>query len=105
MRLARLGCNIAVHYHTANDIANELVKDMRSLGVEAKAFGADLSNYDGVRQLHSQVTESLGQLDILFNNAGVTVKTVGADGNIEDVSPEEFEVTWRNNTGTHYLVR
>ena len=75
-----------------------------TFGVRAKAFQADLSSYDGVRRLHAAVVESLGHPDVLFNNAGVSLKVIGADGDIENISPEEFETTWRINTGTHYLV-
>ena len=104
IRLARLGCDIAVHYNSAGKAAAELVTKLKDLGVRAEPFQADLSSYDGVRALHSAVVVSLGNPDVLFNNAGITTKVIGAQGNIEDISPEEFEATWRTNTGTHYLV-
>ncbi|KAL5508399.1 hypothetical protein ACEPAH_6018 [Sanghuangporus vaninii] len=103
-RLARLGCDIAVHYHSAERTAAELVENLKSFGVRAQAFQADLSTYNGVRKLHVAVVESLGNPDVLFNNAGVTTKVIGADGDIEKISPEEFETTWRSNTGTHFLL-
>lgn len=104
LHLAGLGCNIAVHYHAAENIANALVIELSSLGVKAAAFQADLSTYEAVRKLHEAVVESLGHPDILFNNAGVTNSKIGPAGDIQSVSPEEFEATWRTNTGTHYLV-
>ncbi|EJD01003.1 NAD-binding protein [Fomitiporia mediterranea MF3/22] len=104
LRLAGVGCSIAVHYNSAQSIAVELAAKLRGLGVRAASFQADLSSYDGVRALHAAVVSSLGNPDILFNNAGVTTKVIGADGNIEDISPEAFEMTWRTNTGTHYLL-
>lgn len=57
-----------------------------------------------MRKLHKEVVEGLGNPDILFNNAGVTGTRTGPQGDIQLVSPEEFESTWRTNTGTHYLV-
>ena len=104
-RLARLGCDIAVHYNAAEKTAAELVENLKSSGIRAQAFQADLSTYDGVRKLYATVVESIGHPDVLFNNAGVTTKTIGADGDIESITPEEFETTWRSNTGTHFLVR
>lgn len=104
LTLANLGCNIAVHYHSALDAAEALVVELTSYGVKAAAFQADLSEYDAVRRLHAEVTTKLGHPDILFNNSGITGTRIGPSGNIQDISPEEFEKTWRTNTGTHYLL-
>ena len=53
LALAALGCSIAVHYHSAADDAGELVKQLEATGVRAKAFQADLGNYDDVCKLYS----------------------------------------------------
>lgn len=52
--LAAMGCAIAVHYHSSTDVANELVKELRSKGVKAEAFKADLTKYEEVRYLLTQ---------------------------------------------------
>jgi 3-oxoacyl-[acyl-carrier protein] reductase len=46
---AALGCLIAVHYNSAADTVEEVVKQLESKGVKAKAFQANLGNYDDVR--------------------------------------------------------
>ncbi|KAF7760821.1 hypothetical protein Agabi119p4_10230 [Agaricus bisporus var. burnettii] len=84
--------------------AEELVLNLEKLGVKAVAFRADLSNYDNVRQLHTDVVNTLGNPDILFNNSGILNGALGPNGNIQDVSVEKFEETWRTNTGTAYLL-
>ncbi|THH07469.1 hypothetical protein EW145_g3360 [Phellinidium pouzarii] len=107
LNLARFGCDIAVHYNSARDKANALVHELLTIpggGVRAEVFQADLSTYDGARALHADVVAKLGHPDVLFNNAGVTTKLIGPNGNIEDITPEMFEETWRSNTGTHYLL-
>ncbi|KXN91312.1 3-oxoacyl-[acyl-carrier-protein] reductase FabG [Leucoagaricus sp. SymC.cos] len=105
LALARLGCSIAVHYNSAEAKANELVKELEGLpGVRAAAFQADLSGYDGARKLHADVVRVLGHPDILFNNAGVVSSVIGPNGNIQDISAETFEATWRTNTGTAFLL-
>lgn len=81
------------------------MEHITSLGVQAAAFQADFTTYDAVRKLHADVLSKLGHPDILFNNAGLTGSRIGPMGNIQDVTPEEFEHTWKANTGTHYLVR
>jgi 3-oxoacyl-[acyl-carrier protein] reductase len=65
---------------------------------------ADLSVYDGVRQLYTEVVQKLGHPDVLFNNAGATNSVIGPQGDIQNVSIEEFESTWRLNAGSSYLV-
>jgi len=46
--LAALGCDVAVHYHRAAGTAEQLVAELKSVKVEAKAFQADLNDYDDV---------------------------------------------------------
>jgi NAD(P)-dependent dehydrogenase (short-subunit alcohol dehydrogenase family) len=103
--LAKLGCSIAVHYNSAEAKAKQLVQELQAHpDVKAASFQADLSNYDNVRKLHADVVKTLGDPDILFNNAGVLGGVIGPHGNIQDVSVETFEATWRANTGSAYLV-
>ena len=102
--LASLGCSIAVHFNSAASTAESLVDDLRTKhNVKAEHFQADLSNYDGVRQLHQKVVQKLGSPTILFNNAGLTAGKQGVK-DISDVSIEVFEETWRANCGSAYLL-
>lgn len=100
--LALLGCSVAVHYNSAASAAKDLVVELRKQNVTAECFQADLSEYDNVRLLHKQVTEKMGSPNILFNNAGITVKHGVRD--IAEVSIEMFETTWRANCGSAFLL-
>ncbi|KAF9005080.1 NAD-binding protein [Cyathus striatus] len=93
LALARRGCSIAVHYHSAVNKANTLVQELKNIGVSAEAFQADL-----------KVVQKMGNPDILFNNSGVTGTRTGPQGDIQSVSVEEFESTWKTNTGSSYLL-
>jgi 3-oxoacyl-[acyl-carrier protein] reductase len=105
LALARRGCSIAVHYHSAKAKAEVLVFELINIpGVRAVVFQADLSSYDNVRKLHAEVVQQMGHPDVLFNNSGITNSVIGPNGNIEDVSVEEFEQTWKVNTGSSYLL-
>ncbi|PFH49530.1 hypothetical protein AMATHDRAFT_147496 [Amanita thiersii Skay4041] len=104
LALARHGCSIAVHYHSAQDSANELVSSIQSMGVRATAFQADLSTYDGVRKLYAEVVGKMGHPNVLINNAGILGKVIGPEGDIQDISIDLFEHTWRTNTGTGFLL-
>ena len=101
--LAALHCNIAVHYNSARDDADALVRQLQSKGVKAAAFQADLSAYDAVRRLHQEVTAALGDPTILFNNAGLN-GGVNRVKEISEVSIEVFESTWRANCGSTFLL-
>ena len=103
LALARLKCNIAVHYNTAADTAATLVSELQSLGIEVHAFQADLSSYEDTRKLHAAIVKELGHPTILFNNAGLTMGKSGVK-DISEISMEEFEQTWRANCGTAFLL-
>lgn len=100
--LALIGCNIAVHYNAAVEKANTLVAELTDAGVKAHAFQADLSSYDEARRFHKEVTDTMGDPVILFNNSGITLKSDVKD--ITEVSVDDFEKTWRTNCGTAYLL-
>ncbi|KAH9857428.1 3-oxoacyl-reductase [Lenzites betulinus] len=105
---ARNGCSIAVHHSGPHSKAkaDALVNELIALApnVKAAAFEADLSTYDNARKLHEEVVSVLGHPDILFSNHGVTGPRIGPHGDIQDVSPEQFEEIWRTNTGTGYVL-
>ncbi|KAJ9614452.1 hypothetical protein H2200_002588 [Cladophialophora chaetospira] len=103
LSLARLGCSIAVHYNSATSTATSLVGQLKSLGVKAHAFQADLSSYEDTRKLHAAVVKELGHPTILFNNAGLTLGKSGVK-DISEISVEDFEKTWRANCGTAFLL-
>jgi len=103
LALARLGCSIAVHYHTAADTAESLVATLRHMGVRASAFRADLSSYAETRDLHAAVVAEMGRPTILFNNAGLTMGKSGVK-DVSEVTVDEFEATWRANCGTGFLL-
>lgn len=71
LRLGKGGYNIAVNYNKNDNLALEIVDEIKSLGVEAEAFKADTSNIDEVKKMFRNVQSTFGRLDVLVNNAGV----------------------------------
>src|SRR5688500_6059938 len=69
--LADRGYNIAVHYRTSAKQAAETVEHLRSRGVEAVAFQADLAEESAVRDLVRGSRDHFGHLDVLVNCAAV----------------------------------
>jgi glucose 1-dehydrogenase len=70
VELARQGASVAVHYaHTEPD---ETVAAIEKLGGKAATVRGDLSKIDECERVVDEAAGSLGGLDVLVNNAGVT---------------------------------
>ncbi len=72
LRLARDGYDVAVHYNSNAEKAEEACREIAALGRRAVALGADLSDPDACAAMVTSCVEQLGGLDALINNAGVT---------------------------------
>ncbi len=84
--LAASGHRVAVNYSSSADAAEALVGEIAATGGEAAAFGADVSSVEAVEGLFTQVSEKLGPVEILVNNAGIT-----ADNLVLRMTPDDFD--------------
>ena len=76
-KLASLGADIAIVDLKVNEQAEALQKEITdSFGVRAQAFACDVSDAEACKALIKQVTEALGNVTILVNNAGITRDTL-----------------------------
>ncbi len=71
LALAEAGCNVAINYHSAPDLAEETAAEVRAFGVEAFTVRADVGVKADVGRMFDEVIGRFGQLQILVNNAGV----------------------------------
>lgn len=69
--LAGRGFDVAVHYSSSADAAEEVAAEARALGVAAQTFEADLLDLDQVEGLVPRVTAAMGPLGMLVNNASI----------------------------------
>jgi 3-oxoacyl-[acyl-carrier protein] reductase len=67
------GANVAIHYFSSTDTANQLTKYATSKGQKAVALTGDLTKEKDANALVEKTAEALGGLDILINNAGSLV--------------------------------
>jgi NAD(P)-dependent dehydrogenase (short-subunit alcohol dehydrogenase family) len=74
--LARAGANVAVADIEA-DAAAEVARRARSFGVGAISVRTDVSSRADVRELQAAVQDRFGDVHVLCNNAGVSVKRRG----------------------------
>jgi pteridine reductase len=69
--LAGRGFDIAVHYRTSAEEAAETIESLRGLGVDAKAFQAELSDERAVHEMFRGVDDRFGRIDVLVNCAAI----------------------------------
>jgi NAD(P)-dependent dehydrogenase (short-subunit alcohol dehydrogenase family) len=70
-RLARLGYDVAVHYHKSKEEAEDLRSQLENLGVSCKLFQSDFNDTADTAALVDQVHQDLPNLQLLINSASV----------------------------------
>jgi glucose 1-dehydrogenase len=70
IELARQGADVAAHY--AHSEPEETVKEIEASGRRSATVQADLSRAAECERIVEEAADSLGGLDVLVNNAGVT---------------------------------
>jgi NAD(P)-dependent dehydrogenase (short-subunit alcohol dehydrogenase family) len=100
-RFAEAGASVAVHYLRDQRGALNAVDEARAVGSDAVAVAADVRHVDEVARLFDQVTERLGAVDILINNAGIYPLH-----SLADVSPKDWSVVVETNlSGVHLCTQ
>lgn len=67
--LARNGAAVGVNYHSSEDAAQSVVKEIESEGGVAIAVQGDVHDQESVQKMVEQVTKQLGEIDTLVLNA------------------------------------
>lgn len=70
LELIDRGCNVAIHYFSSKDGAEDLVRHAQLNNAPAVAIAADLTIESEVCSLVQKAVEFLGGIDILVNNTG-----------------------------------
>ena len=83
---AKASYNVAVNYNKSEAKAEALAEELRSFGVKAVCIKADVSDSAQVRNLFDTARSQLGDIDVLVNNAGISLY-----GLLTDVSDEEWD--------------
>ena len=68
------GASVAIDYVGKSDHADELVSALKTIGGNAIAIAADVSDAKQVAMLFDETVKGFGRLDVLVNNAGIEKK-------------------------------
>ncbi len=83
--LAHAGMRVAINYRAKAEEAQRLVRDIKAEGGDACAIQGDIGQPSDVARIVSATIGTFGQIDVLVNNAGVSVTGVKlGDMNVQD---------------------
>ncbi|WP_159010606.1 SDR family NAD(P)-dependent oxidoreductase [Bradyrhizobium sp. S69] len=98
LALAAAGASVAVNYRERADAAEAVVAKITASGGRAIAIAADVSQSADVTAMVGRVTEALGPIDILINNAGMAIVR-----GVDDLTEAEFDLTISVNLKSAFL--
>lgn len=99
LEFARQGADVVLHYVHSADGALSAVEEIRSAGGKAIAIKADFSDVNETKKLAIEAIEFLGGLDVLINNAGITMTL-----EFEKVTPEQFDMMYDVNVRAQFFL-
>ena len=99
LQLAKDGYDVCVHYNSNRTAAEEICREIEAIGRRAVALGGDLSDSEACAKLVQECVESLGGLDALVNNAGLT-----CDGLMMRMTDEQYHKVLRANLDSCFFM-
>ncbi len=92
VKLAQQGYHVMIN--CKKDIGNlrEVKEKIKSLGVECRAFLADVGNYEACKKMFAEIEREFESPDVLVNNAGVSMV-----GLLQDLEAEKWQEILQTN--------
>jgi 3-oxoacyl-[acyl-carrier protein] reductase len=70
---AKHGANVIFTYSSSSDLAKEIENELSKEGVIVKGYKSDASNFNDCENLINKIVNDFSVIDILINNAGITI--------------------------------
>ena len=99
LHLAGRGYNIALHYASSGESAEQTAKETRKFGVQCKTYRADFTNFDSIPLLMDQVLADFNSIDLLVNSAANFIQK-----NLEETSNTELLDTININLMAPFIL-
>lgn len=98
-KLAQAGANVAFTYLSSVEKGQALETELSALGVKAKGYRSDASDFKAADDLITAVVADFGKLDIVVNNAGIT-----KDNLLMRMTEENFNDVIRTNLNSVFNI-
>jgi len=72
IKMAALGYKVVTTYSPGNAKAADWLKNMNNMGYGFMAYPCDVTDFDSAKACVDAVTQEVGPVDVLVNNAGIT---------------------------------
>lgn len=99
LALAEAGTDIAITWRESEREADETVKDLMALGVDAVAIRADVRSEPSIRAALDAALTRFGKLDLLINNAGRFETAEHSQ-----ITVEQWDAMFETNTRGPFLM-
>lgn len=96
--VSQAGASVAIHYNVSEDEARHLVEEITAQGCRAIAVQGDVAIAADVQRIFQQVEEYLGVVDLLVNNAGVSLRAL-----ITETSEQQWDRVMEVNVKGAFL--
>src|SRR5882757_664389 len=99
-RYAALGANIVINYSKDRASADEVVGNIKAMGVQVIAVQADVSKPAQLEKLFTEAKTAFGRIDIVVANAGIEMVQVP----VTEFTEEQFDRVFSINTKGSYFT-
>lgn len=99
LAFAREGAAVAVHYSSSPAGAEAVVREIVEAGGQAAAFQADFARLEPLQEMAAGAVAFLGGLDVVVNNAGITMNRPFAA-----TTAEQFDLLYAVNVRAPYFL-
>jgi len=101
-RYAALGADIVINYSRDKASADEVVSNIKAMGVRVMAVQADVSKVGDVKRLFEEAITAFGKIDIVVANAGIEL----VETPVTEFTEEQFDRVFSINTkGTYFTMQ
>lgn len=74
--LAEAGFNLALQFNSNSESITENIKSISNLNLKVKTYKADITKESEVEELIRNAKQDFGSIDILINNAGISINAM-----------------------------
>lgn len=99
LAFAKAGAVVALHYSRSSKGADDAVAEILAGGGKAAAFKADFEQTAPLNAMAREAVSFLGGLDVLVNNAGITMNMP-----FDKVTPEQFDILYHVNVRAPFFL-